>query len=402
MEISKQASSIPASPIRKLAALAQEKEDSGITVYHVNFGQPDLETPEEFFNTLTHDQHKIVSYAPSHGVAETIDAWRQYLSSYNITFTNKEIVVTTGSSEAILFTLHTVADEGDHILIFEPTYPGYIINAHMRGVKLVPVALHSENGFHLPDEKEITKAITKKTKAIVFCNPANPTGTVYSREEVGVIARIAEKHDLFIISDETYREIVFSGEPAVSMMHFPEVRDRVILIDSVSKRFNACGARIGCLASKNPDVIKSVTQYAMGRLSAPLLEQHAVIPLLTNSEPHVRPLIEKYRERRDAIIEGLKEIPGVKHYTPEGAFYIMATLPVKDIEDFSRWLLEEFTYENETVMLAPACGFYISKGKGANETRIAYVLEADKLRRAMEVLKIALEQYTKQYGKKVA
>lgn len=402
MEISKQASSIPASPIRKLAVVAQEKEDSGIFVYHVNFGQPDLETPKEFFDSITFAQHSIVSYAPSHGVAETIDAWRQYLSLHNIIFTNKEIVVTTGSSEAILFALHTIADQGDDILVFEPTYPGYIINAHMRGVKLVPVALHSENGFHLPDAKKIEKAITKRTKAIVFCNPANPTGTVYTKEEAGIIARIAEKHDLFIISDETYREIVFFGGPAVSMMHFPEVRDRVILIDSVSKRFNACGARIGCLASKNPDVIKSVTQYAMGRLSAPRLEQHAVIPLLEHSEQYVRPLIDTYRERRDAVIEGLKGIPGVKYYIPEGAFYIMATLPVTDIEHFARWMLEEFQYEKETVMLAPACGFYISKNKGASETRIAYVLEAEKLRRAMEVLKIGLEEYAKHYGEKMA
>lgn len=381
-----------ASSIRKLSSFAGAAKKRGVKVYQLNIGQPDLETPKRFFTEVRKYQEKTVAYAPSEGYAEVVNAWSDYYQQNNIPFVSEDIIVTTGGSEAIIFALMTVADPGDEVIIFEPLYANYITFARMASVKPVPVQTFLTNGFHLPSDEEIEKKITEKTKAIIICNPSNPTGTVYSREELKKVAELAKKHDIFIIADEVYREIVFEGE-AISMMDFTEIHDRIIVVDSISKRFNICGARIGCIASKNKKVMENVLKFAQGRLSSPTIEQLAVIPLLKQPDRYIDPMVKEYKQRRDVVIKSLDTIPGVEYYKPQGALYLIVKLPIDNAEYFCRWLLEEFNDQNETVMFAPAAGFYETEGAGKNEIRIAFVLDVKQLTRAMEILKIALEEY---------
>ncbi|MFH1236049.1 MAG: pyridoxal phosphate-dependent aminotransferase [Parcubacteria group bacterium] len=390
---SRRAQTTPASPIRKLYRYADAAKRKGICVFHLNIGQPDIPTPQEFFRMLKKYAKGVVPYAPSSGFPEVIDAWRTYYRHLGIRLSAQDISITTGGSEAIYFALLAVADPGDEIVVLEPVYTSYVIYAKMFGIKLVPVTLNIRDGFHLPSHKTLVNAITPRTRAIVICNPSNPTGTVFTKREIDIVAGIAKARGLFIIADETYREIVFTKKKAVSFLSLAKVRDNVILIDSASKRFNMCGARIGCMVSRNKSIMASVLKFSQGRLSSPFLEQLAVIPLLRNSGKFTRHLIREYRSRRDAVIRELSGISGVSAYSPEGAFYVIAGLPVKDADHFCQWMLQTYQHNKETVMLAPAAGFYMTPKKGKNEVRIAYVLDAKKLSHAILILKRALDRY---------
>ena len=391
--VSTRANNTPSSAVRKLVPWAMEAQKRGIKIYHVNIGQPDIPTPKPIISAIRNYMGPILDYAPSPGLAQTIEAWQIFYKDKNLHFDVKDIIVTSGGGEGITFSFLAVADPGDEIMVIEPFYTSYAILAAMGNIKLNPVTTDAHDGFHLPSRKTIEKSITKKTKAIIVCNPNNPTGTVYTDEEVKMLSEIAIKHNLFIISDEPYQEMVFEGRKVLPFASIKKLERNLIVIDSVSKRFNACGARIGCLASKNPDIISSVLRFAMGRLSVATVEQIAVIPLLTNHRSYVEKVRKIYEGRRKVVIDQLQKIPGVNFIPSYGAFYIIPQIPVKDSEDFAKYLLTDFSHNNETVMAAPAGGFYATAGMGKNEIRIAYVLEEKKLKRAIELLGLALKKY---------
>lgn len=394
VNLSKRAQDIPASPIRKLLMIARQAERQGKKIYYLNIGQPDLETPAIALNRIRNYPQKILKYELSQGTEQTVGAWQEYFKNYDIEFSSDELVVTTGGSEAILFALAGATDVGDEIILFDPTYSSYLANAVILGSKVVPIPLRFDNGFQLPNSpEEIIKHITPRTRAIIVCSPNNPTGTVFSREKLALLADIAQKYNLFVISDEAYREIVFNNKKHTSMMEFPQIAEQVILVDSISKRFNACGARIGCLASKNKELISSVIRMAQSRLSSPVIEQYAFIPLLENPQKYTQGLVKEYARRKEAVCQGLKKIMGVEFNNPEGAFYLIAKLPVDDADRFCQWLVSEFDDRGESVLFAPAQGFYATPHLGKQEIRIAYVLTAEKLTRAMEILKKAIEVY---------
>lgn len=383
-----------ASPLRKLAAIAERRKKAGTKVHHLNIGQPDLPTAPAVFAAMHAFDQRTLAYAPSNGIPVALQAWKNYYRHYNIAFDESELIVTAGGSEALIFAMCAVCDPGDEIIVFEPFYTNYNGFATLANVRLVPVALSIENGFHLPSEEEIVKHVTSRTRAILFCNPSNPTGTIYHREEIQRLVRIAQKHDCFLISDEVYREFAYDTQ-AISIMEFPEVADRSIVVDSCSKRFNVCGARIGVLASHHREVVATALKFGMARLSVATLEQAAVAPLLNDPEPYIRPIVQEFRKRRDVVYDGLAQIPGVTYYKPEGAFYIVIGLPIRDADAFSRWLIEEFHVNNETVLLAPANGFYATPGKGMNEVRLAFMLNANDLRTSLHILHASLDQYAK-------
>lgn len=397
-KISKRAKSTPFSPIRKLTPLARKAKKEGVEIFELNIGQPDFETPCEIKKALCQYQScgpENIPYAPSEGIYKTILAWQKYYQDNGIKVNPKNIIITTGGSEAIIFAMTVIADPGDEIIVFEPFYANYKGYAKLSGIKLKPVTLSVKNGFHLPPQSEIISKITKKTKAILVCNPSNPTGVILSKKEIEMIVKIAKKYKLFVLSDEAYREFVFNGTKHISFMKFPQIKNQVILLDSVSKRFNACGLRIGVLVSKNRKIIESVLKFAQARLSVATTEQLSVIPLLLNSKTYTKNLIAKYKRRREVVFKFLKEIKGAVFSKPEGAFYVIVKLPVDSSEKFCRWLLEKFRYKNKTVSLAPASDFYMTSGLGKNEVRIAYVLNEKKLAEAMEILERAILEYSK-------
>lgn len=393
LKTSLRAINAPLSPIRKFVPLLQLAKKRGLDVFELHIGQPDLKTPSQILNKIKNFNEKIIRYTPSNGIPEVKSAWRKYFKGFGIDFNESEIIVTIAGSEAIFFALASVCDPADEVIVFEPFYTNYNGFGAMAGVKLVPVRTLVSTGFHLPKRTVIEKKISRRTKAILVCNPSNPTGAVYSRKELQMIIDIAAKHNLFILSDEVYREFVYDGEKHYSIMDFPKARSRAVILDSISKRFSACGVRIGCLASKNKDVIAGVTKFAQARLSSPMIEQLATVPLLLNSKAYTRKIVKEYKKRRDAVFEGLQKIPGAQCSKPKGAFYITVKLPVKSAENFTKWLLTKFSYRSKTVMLAPAAGFYASKGLGKDEVRIAFVLSAPKMKEAMNILRIALEKY---------
>jgi len=395
LDISKRAEEAQFSPIRKFVPFLEKAKKRGVEVFELHIGQPDLETPKEILREIKNFKGKILSYTNSIGIEEVRKAWQKYYKDVGINLDTSEIIVTTGGSEAIFFAFATICNPGQEIIVFEPFYTNYNGYASIAGIKLVPVRTFAKNGFHLPSQKEIEKKINKKTRGILICNPNNPTGTVYKKEELKMLAEIAKKRDLFILSDEVYREFVYDGEKHYSMMDFPEIQDRVILLDSVSKRFSACGARIGCLASKNKKVIEGATKFAQARLSSPMVEQSAVIPLLKNSKKYTQKIVREYKRRRDTVFDVLQKISGIFCLKPKGAFYITVKLPIKNSDHFSQWLLTKFSFRGKTVMVAPASGFYATKGLGKDEIRIAFVLCSPKLKEAMEVFKKGLEQYIK-------
>lgn len=393
--ISSRAINTPASAIRKLVPLADAAKKRGIKVYHVNIGQPDLPTPKEILSAIRNFKEPTLEYAPSTGVGTVVEAWRLFYQHKGFSYDTKDILVTSGGSEALIFAFLTVADPGEELIVFEPFYTSYAIQAAMGNVKLKAVKTRVEDGFHLPQKRVIEKAITKKTKGIVVCNPNNPTGTRYTDEEVKMLTELALRHNLFIISDETYQELIFDDKKVLPFASFPKISNQLIIVDSVSKRFNSCGARVGCVVSKNKDVMQAILRLAQARLSVATVEQLAVIPLLKSHYKYVEKIKKIYQNRRNVVVESLRRIPGVTVVPPEGAFYLIPKLPIKDSDDFAEYLLNNFSDRGETVMVAPATGFYKTPGLGKDEIRIAYVLEEKKLKRAMELLGLALKKYNK-------
>jgi aspartate aminotransferase len=383
---------MPPSPIRKLVPFAEEAKKRGIKIYHLNIGQPDIVTPPEFMNAVRNYREEVLAYGNSKGSGKYLSGLVQYYKRYGIRVEEKDIQVTTGGSEAIIFSMICVSDAGDEIIVFEPFYTNYNGFAQMANVKLVPVTLQAENGFHLPWREKIEEKITSRTRALMICSPNNPTGTVYTKEEMEMIASIAKEHDLFVLSDEVYREFIYEGKHT-SILNIEEVSDRAVLMDSVSKRYSACGARIGCMVSKNQQVINAALRMGQARLCSPSIEQFGAASALVIGEDYFEKMAEEYRRRRDAVYDELMKIPGVVCLKPSGAFYIMAKLPVKDIEDFAKWMLTDFSLDGETTMIAPGPGFYATPGKGQDEARIAYVLNVDDLKTAMRIIAAGIETY---------
>lgn len=400
--ISRRAGELPSSPIRKLSPLAAKAKQQGKAVYHLNIGQPDIPTPKAFMDGVRGANIEVLAYSPSQGLPETLGALRDYYAEHGIGLSIDELCVTIGGSEAFTFAMKATMDPGDELIIPEPFYPNYRGYACLTNVSVVPITTYAEEGFHLPTAKAIEAKITSHTRAILFSNPGNPTGVVYTREELERIARLAIKYDLFVISDEVYREFIYEGE-AVSIFDFPELCEHAILVDSVSKRLSACGARIGAIASHNQGVMAAVNKMAQARLSPPTFGQLGLVAFL--KDPHhqevIDAMIAKFRARRDALYAALKEIPGIVCKKPAGAFYVLAKLPIDDAEDFARYLLTDFDRDGETVMVAPGTGFYQTPGMGKDEVRIAYVLEEEKLRRAARLLREGIASYQKAQ-KKVA
>jgi aspartate aminotransferase len=386
------------SPIRKLTPLANRARADGVHIYHLNIGQPDLAAPESLLEGIRHYQGDILPYAPSGGIEETVAAWQAYYRQLGLDFDASQLLVTFGGSEAVLFALMAVADPGDEVICFEPTYANYFGFACMTSVRVVPVALQPEDGYHLPPASAIERRITDRTRAILFCSPGNPTGAVFSYAELEILSEIAAHHGLFLISDETYREIVFDASPDMSMMKVGATAGQTILVDSISKRFSATGARIGCVASRHEGVMSGMLRFAQARLAAPTVEQEAIIPLLHDARSYTDSLAETYRRRRDVVYDALEAIPGVRVRKPEGAFYIFAVLPIDDGERFASWLLTDFRLDGETLMISPGDGFYLTPGMGKQEVRFAFVLEEDALRRAMHILREALRVYPGRIG----
>jgi len=384
---------MPESPIRKLVPFAEDAKKRGISVFHLNIGQPDIETPEAALKAVKNNEIKVLSYARSEGSEAYRKKLGQYYRQNNINVNEKDIIVTTGGSEALLFTLGSITDFGDEVIIPEPFYANYNGFSVANGIKVVPIVSSINDDFALPPIEEFEKLISKKTKAILICNPGNPTGYLYSKEELEKLKDLALKHDLFLIADEVYREFVYEGIEHHSIMSLDGLDEHAIVIDSVSKRYSMCGARIGCIVSKNKDLIQTALKYAQARLSSPTYALLASEAALDTPPEYFEKVIEEYDERRIVLINALSEIKGVKVSRPRGAFYCIAELPVDDADDFAQWMLEKFNDQGETVMVAPASGFYSTPGSGKNQIRIAYVLNKESLVRSVELLKLALEQY---------
>lgn len=395
MNISDRAKNMPASPIRKLIPYAIAARKRGIDIYSLNIGQPDIETPQSFWNAVHSYPAKVLAYGNSQGIPEYREWLAKYYRANNIHIDADEIIVTTGGSEAVMFAMLAVTDPGDNIIVFEPFYTNYNGYAVMTDIDLIPIRTEPENGYHLPPKDVIESKINDRTRAIFICSPNNPTGTVLTEQEIRTIAEIAERNDLFVISDEVYREFVYEGEHT-SILHIPELAERGIIVDSISKRFSACGARIGAVVTKNKDVMDSAIRMGQARLCPPTIEQYAAQSVLMQlSDDYFENMTAEYKRRRDITYEELMKIPGVICKKPAGAFYIMAKLPIDDVEDFARFLLTDFSVDGKTVMVAPGPGFYATPGLGNSEIRIAYVLEAEKMRKAIKILAQAIEVYNK-------
>jgi len=385
---------MPSSPIRKLAPLAVAAKKEGVKVYHLNIGQPDLPTPQKGLDALKEVTRKTLEYSPSEGYPWLREKLVNYYKKYGIDVKADEIIVTCGGSEAILLGFLTCLDPDDEVIMVEPGYANYISFAKTAHLKVKTVTSRIEDGFKLPPVEAFEEAITPRTKAILLCNPSNPTGYVYTPEELQKIKEIVVKHDLFLFSDEVYREFVYNGKPYMSAMQLG-IPENVIMIDSVSKRYSECGIRIGMLVTHNKLVHDTVMKFCQARLSPPLLGQIVAEASIEGTEEYSKECFDEYKARRDFFIKGLNEIPGVYSPMPEGAFYTVASLPVEDAEDFCRWLLTDFRLDSETVMMAPAAGFYSTPGLGKNQVRMAYVLKEEDLAKALKVLRAALEAYKK-------
>jgi aspartate aminotransferase len=391
--VSRRAEAMPASPIRKLAPLADLAKSRGTKVYHLNIGQPDIETPACMLDRLKLIEDKVLEYSPSTGTPAFLDSLRQYyVKRVGVPIETRQILATTGGSEAILFSFIACANEGDDVLVLEPFYANYRAFATMAGLNIVPVTSRGRDGFHLPPRHVFEDALTPRTRMVIVCNPNNPTGTVYSRDELEMLAGFCRDHGLFLVSDEVYREFVYDGRKAVSALELKDADDFVIVVDSLSKRYSACGIRLGALVTRNGEVYDACLRMAQGRLSPPGLAQFIAVGAAGLGEEYTRGIVNEYQRRRDVLYEGLRAIPGVELAKPEGAFYCVPKFPVRDAEDFAVWLLTEFEHDGATVMIAPASGFYASD-LGKSEIRIAYVLKEEDLRTSIELLRVALERY---------
>ncbi|PKH51194.1 aspartate aminotransferase [Tenacibaculum sp. Bg11-29] len=393
--ISIKGNSMPQSPIRKLVPFAEAAKKNGTKVFHLNIGQPDINTPQVALDAVKNNAIKVLSYARSEGSEEYRTKLANYYAKNDIKVNANNIIATTGGSEALLFTIGSITDPGDEIIIPEPFYANYNGFSTASGVKVVPVISKIEDNFALPAIEEFEKLITSKTKAILICNPGNPTGYLYSAEEIEKLKQIVLKHDLFLIADEVYREFTYDGEKHNSVMSLEGLDQNAIMIDSVSKRYSMCGARIGCIVSKNQEFINTAIKFAQARLSPPTYALLASEAALDTPQSYFDEVIEEYEGRRNTLVSELQKIEGVKVANPKGAFYCVAELPLADADDFAQWILEKFNHNNETIMVAPASGFYSTKGEGKNQIRMAYVLNKTDLIRSVEILKIALEQYNK-------
>lgn len=393
MKLSRRAEQMPYSAIRKLVPFADEAKKKGIHVFHLNIGQPDIKTPVEIFESIAGFQKDVLGYGPSGGLLDLRVAVVDYHRKLGFDIDIDNVWITTGGSEAIIFAMMTVADPGDEMIVFEPFYTNYNGFAVMSQLNLVPVTTRVEDGFHLPSKDAIEAKITDKTRAILINTPNNPTGTVFTEEEMFILNSLCKKHNLYLLSDEVYREFVYDGNVQTSALSLPEIKDRVIVMDSISKRFSACGARVGTIISHNKTIMDRLLKFGQARLCPPTLEQVGAIAAYKNIDKYVRPMIEEYEMRRNLLFKGLDNVQGVYAHKPEGAFYGVLRLSVQDADKFCRWLLTDFSYKNKTVMLAPANGFYSSQDKGVNEVRIAYVLNSEDLKEAIEVLDAALQSY---------
>lgn len=393
MKISDRAESMPFSPIRKLAPYADAAKRNGVKVYHLNIGQPDIKTPQCALDALKNIDRTILEYSPSDGYLSLRTEMVKYYAEYGIYLSPDEIIITAGGSEAVLFAFLACLDPGDEIIVTDPFYANYMAFAISVGAVIKSVKTHIENGFRLPSVEEFEAKITDRTRAILICNPNNPTGYLYTRKEMQRLRDIVKKHNLFLFSDEVYREFIYTGMPYISAFHLEGIEENVVLFDSVSKRYSECGTRIGCLCTKNKAVHEAVMKFCQARLSPPLLGQIVAEASIGVPKEYLSAVYEEYLDRRNFLIDGLNKITGVYSPIPMGAFYTMARLPVDDAEKFCIWCLNEFRYEGETVMMAPASGFYTEAGEGRQEVRIAYVLCKEDLARALVVLRKALEKY---------
>lgn len=393
-DISDRIQEIPLSPIRKLTPLADEAKSRGIKVYHLNIGQPDIHTPEEGMDAMRKIDRKVLEYSPSQGFLSLRQRISEYYAGFGMKYSPDEIIVTTGASEAVLFSFITCMDPGDEIITTEPTYANYLSFAAAAGVKVVPITTSIDNGFALPPAERFEELITDRTRAILICNPNNPSGSLYSREEMEMLAEIVKRHGIFLFADEVYREFVYDGMDFFSAGHLEGVDENVVIFDSMSKRFSECGIRIGAVITKNKAVAEGFLKLAQARLSPPLIGQIVAEASFSAGHAYLDPIAKEYQHRRNVLVECLQNIPGVKVIRPQGAFYVIASLPVENAEDFCSWCLSDFSDNGETVMMAPASGFYITPGLGLSEVRIAYVLNAADLQRATAILGKALQQYS--------
>ncbi len=391
--ISQRAERMPASPIRKLGALADAAKARGVKVYHLNIGQPDLQSPEVGLQALKHIDRKVLEYSPSNGFLSLRQKLVEYYAQYQIRLSADEIIITTGGSEAVLFAFMSCLNPGDEIIVPEPAYANYMAFAISAGAVIRPVVSTIEQGFALPDIKAFEEQINERTRGILICNPNNPTGYLYTRKEMDQIRDLVKKHDLFLFSDEVYREFIYTGSPYISACHLEGIEQNVVLIDSVSKRYSECGIRIGALITKNAELRQAVTKFCQARLSPPLIGQIVAQASIDAPRDYMADCYDEYIERRKCLVDGLNHIPGVYSPIPMGAFYTVARLPVDDSDAFCEWCLSEFECDGETVMLAPASGFYSNPEHGRNEVRIAYVLKREDLQRALFILGKAIEAY---------
>lgn len=391
--ISQRAIDMPASPIRKLAPLASAAKERGVHVYHLNIGQPDLPTPQKGLDVLRHIDRKVLEYSPSQGFKSYREKLTGYYKKYDINLTADDIIITSGGSEAVLFAFLSCLNPGDEIIVPEPAYANYMAFAISVGAKIKTIATTIEEGFSLPKVGKFEELINEHTRAILICNPNNPTGYLYTRREMNQIRDLVKKYDLYLFSDEVYREFIYTGSPYISACHLEGIENNVVLIDSVSKRYSECGIRVGALITKNEEVRSAVMKFCQARLSPPLLGQLVAEASIDEPEEYSREVYDEYVERRKCLIDGLNRIPGVYSPIPMGAFYTVAKLPVDNAEKFCAWCLTDFEYEGQTVMMAPAAGFYTTPNAGINQVRIAYVLNKDDLHKALFVLQKALEAY---------
>jgi len=397
MDISRRGRTIQASPIRKFKPLADAAMAKGLRVYFINIGDPDIPTPQPIMDAVHGFEQKILSYGPAQGFLELRQAVAAYFGSYKIPLTEDNVIVTTGGSEAVLFAFCAVADPGQEIIVAEPFYTNYNGFASIADVKLVPLTLKAEDGFRLPPASEYEARITARTRAIILCSPNNPTGTVYTAEELDRVGALAKKHNLFLIGDEVYKEFVYDGLVHKSVLELPGLEDNVIVTDSISKRFSCCGARIGAFITRNCRMFDAALRFAQARLCPPSIEQKAALAAYRMGIGFFEPIRQEYERRRNVLYEGISSIPGVVVRKPQGAFYMVAKLPIKDSDHFVTWMLTEFEMDGQTVMVAPGPGFYSTPGKGLDEVRMAYVLKEEDLLKAIRVFRAGLEKYKKLY-----
>jgi aspartate aminotransferase len=393
MEISQRGLEIQESPIRKLKPYADKAIAEGVHVYFINIGQPDIPTPQPVWDAFCNEAEDVLAYGPAQGFTDLRQAIADYFSFYQISLEADNVLITIGGSEAIHYAFSVVADPGEEIIIPEPFYTNYNGYASAANVNISPLTLDVRDGYRLPPAEVIEACITDKTRAILLCSPSNPTGTVYTAAEIERVIGLVKKHDLFIIADECYKEFVYDGAHHKSVLEYDDITERAIVVDSISKRFSCCGARIGALITRNPDVYQAALKFAQARLCPPTMEQKAALAAYRMGIDYFNPIKIEYQRRRDVLFEGLQDIPGIVMHKPQGAFYISVELPIKDSEHFVRWMLTDFRLDNETVMVAPAQGFYSTPGKGLDEVRIAYVLKEQDLKRALVIFKAGLKKY---------